>query len=197
MNLKKEDLQRALSFLQGELLVLRDCLRDKGAKYFARPIVMGALLILGTHHYVYQAPETAGARADKELKAAHATARFAGDYKDLQARLDGLLLKLPRTRDPESWLLESIRTTLREEGIVPTEYSAPTDVNMGGYRFISITVKFEAAYKEIGSWVARVERGTSLLYIQSFTLTKKPKPIGRNSVDVTITTLVPAVGGAP
>ncbi|MFH1723142.1 MAG: GspMb/PilO family protein [Elusimicrobiota bacterium] len=192
--MKKEDLQRWFSFLEGELYVVRNALRERGGKFFMRPFLVGGLGIFAAYWYVYLPPAGRLVEIEEELSAAEVSSQYAGDYKSLKARLDGLYERLPRTRNPETWLLTAVRRTLRQEGIVPLSTSAPAETVRENYRFISISVRCQASYPQIASWISRLERGQELLFIKSLTLDKDAKPIGSNTANVTITTVVPREG---
>lgn len=191
MEIKKEVLRRYASAAQAELGVLRDAIRDKGVKHFSRPIGMGLVMIFCSHFYVFKPSETALKKVSSELEATTATAQYAGDYKDLRARIDGLYTRLPRTKNPEEWLLTEIRETLRQEGLVPDSISSPQMDTGPGYQIVSRAVALTAEYRQAGAWIARLERNKSLLHVADMTLTKKKLPIGSNKIMVTVATIVP------
>jgi len=179
----------SLAWIQADLLSIRESLRVRGGKFFGRPIGLGAVIIFCAYFYVYRAAGNLKARVEKDYNAAQATTKYSEDYKNLKARLDGLLTRLPMTEDPGNWLLQAVRKSLREEGIVPLSTSAAKETVTESYRFISIDVDCQASYQQIGSWISRLERGAELLFIQTMRMTKDNDPIGVNTVKVTITTL--------
>lgn len=191
----KADLERWARGAGSEMTVLRDTLRDRGYKFFMRPLAISGCLMAAAYYYVYLPPLERAGRVRAELEAAEATSQYAEDYQNLQARLSGLYTKLPRTEDPQGWILSEVRKTLREEGIVPLSISPATDQPKGEYRFISIQVRCQASYPQVASWVSRLERNGSILFVQDLILRKVAEQIGTNTVDVTITTVVPK-GGA-
>ncbi|MBI3297467.1 MAG: type 4a pilus biogenesis protein PilO [Elusimicrobia bacterium] len=195
VSLGKADVQRWVSTAGTELTVLRDQFRERGYKFFIRPLGMAGAAMLVGYYYVYLPPLARASKVAVELGAAQATAQYAEDYKNLTARLDGLYTKLPRTDDPQGWILAEVRKTLRQEGIVPLSISTPTDAPRGEYRFISIQVRCQANYPQIASWISRLERNESILFVSELILRKESEPIGSNTLDVTITTVVPK-GGA-
>ena len=191
MEIKKEVLQRYLSGAQAEFAVLRDAIRDKGIKRFGRPIGMGLVMVFCSHFYVFEPSKSALSRVSAELDATMATAQYADDYKDLRSRIDGLFTRFPRAKDPEEWLLSEIREALRQEGLVADSISAPQTESGVGYKIVSRAVALSAEYRQIGTWIARLERNKSLLHVAEMTLTKKRQPIGANRITVTISTIVP------
>lgn len=194
MNIGPEDFRRWASYLEGEFKLVRDGLRDKGAKYFARPLGGCALVLFVSYQYVFMLPKNQLVVVERDLDAARATARYAGDYEDLRSRLNGLYARLPRTTDPETWLLSEVRESLRLEGIVPNSFSSPSSEIGAGYKIVSLTVSLSAGYRQLASWVARLERGRSLMHVRDFTLVKRGRPIGMNNVTVTVVTIVPLGG---
>lgn len=191
MEIKKEVIARYVSGAQAEFTVLRDAIRDKGIKRFGRPIGMGLVMMFCSHFYVYEPSKSALSRVSAELDATLATAQYADDYKDLRARIDGLYTRFPRTKDPEEWLLNEIREALRQEGLVADSISSPQTESGVGYKIVSRAVALSVEYRQIGAWIARLERNKSLLHVAEMTLVKKRQPIGSNRVTVTISTIVP------
>ena len=192
----KANLDIRLSILQSDLTNLRDCLRERGVGYFQRPIALGLFLVFAAYYFVYKSPEKAQRLVNQELSAVQATLQYAGTYKDMKERLQILSSMLPKGPDTERWLLESIRESLRQEAIVPISFSPPKEAKVEGYRFISITVTCEASYRQLASWVARLERGEALMYVEKLKLDKKTKQIGINTAEVTITTAIQQEGAA-
>lgn len=186
-----EGMRRMLSEFQGEVAVLRDALREKGVKHFARPIGLGLLAVVVSKHLVYSSGQAAIGRVQADLTATEATARYAADYMDLKARLAGLYSRLPDAKDPGQWLLDAVRESLREEGIIPTSFSTPMERAADNYRFVSISVACSASYKELASWIARLERSKSVLFIGELMVEKKTEPLGSNKVTISIATVVP------
>ncbi|MBI5596917.1 MAG: type 4a pilus biogenesis protein PilO [Elusimicrobia bacterium] len=187
----KADLERWARNAAGEMTVLRDTMRDRGYKFFMRPLGLAGCAMMASYYYVYLPPISRAGKVLTELEAAEATSQYSEDYQNLQARLQGLYTKLPRTQDPQGWILSEVRKTLREEGIVPLSISPATDQPKGEYRFISIQVRCQASYPQVASWISRLERNTSILFVQDLILRKVTEQIGTNTVDVTITTVVP------
>ena len=189
-----DDAQRLLRTVGAELTVLRDALRERGAKYFMRPLAMSGVMVFTSYYYVYAPPLAKAKGVAEELATAKATSQYAEEYQNLQSRLSGLYTRLPRTQDPQGWILNEVRKTLREENIVPLSISPPSDMAKGEYRFITIEVQCQGNYSQVASWISRLERNPALLFVHTLNLRKDAQPIGSNSVDVKITTVVP-VGG--
>lgn len=190
-----QDAQRWGKFLQGELQVTRDALKDRGAKFFMRPLGMAGVLVFVAYNYVYLPPIARQKSVAAELSAAQATSQFSEEYQNLKSRLSGLYTKLPRTQDPQGWILNEVRKTLRESGIVPLSISPPNEMAKPEYRFVTIEVRFQASYDQIANWISRLERNPSLLFVREMALAKDPDPIGSNTVNASITTVVPTGGG--
>jgi len=191
LEINKNNLQRWAAAAAAEVKVLKDSLRDKGPKYFARPLALGAVMVFASYNYVFKAPQQAMTTALTELDAAKATSQYANDYQDLKDRLNRLYSSLPRTNDPEAWLLSEVRESLRQEGIVPDSFSSPTDEAGVGYKLVSLTISLTTSYPQLAAWVARVERSRYLMHIKDVKLVKKQKPIGMNTVDVSVSTIIP------
>jgi hypothetical protein len=193
--MKPDDLKRWAQFLQGEILVMKDAFRERGAKFFQRPLGLGAIIVFAAYWYVYLPPLDRMVEIEEGLAAAQASAQYAEDYKSLTARLENLFTKLPRVQNPGNWLLQEVRKSLRQEGIVPLSTSPPREQKVEQYNFISLEVRCQATYPQLASWIARLEGGSNLLFIKELTVRKDSEPIGSNTAEVTITTVVPAGGG--
>lgn len=194
VNITAADAQRWLKSAMAEVTVLKDALRDRGAKFFSRPLGMAGFVVFAAYYYVYLPPLSTAKRVSDELATAKATSQYAEEFQNLQSRLSGLYTKLPRTQDPQGWILNEVRKTLREESIVPLSISPPNDTVKGEYRFITIEVRCQGNYPQIASWISRLERNPALLFVRDLTLRKDADPIGSNTVDVAITTVVPLGG---
>ena len=188
------DAQRWARNAAAEALVLREALRERGAKFFMRPLAMAGVTVFASYYYVYLPPLAKAKSVADELATAKATGQYAEEYQNLQSRLSGLYTRLPRTPDPQGWILNEVRKTLREESIVPLSISPPNDTVKGAYRFITIEVRCQGNYPQIASWISRLERNPALLFVRNLGLRKDANPIGSNTIDVAITTVVP-VGG--
>ncbi|OIO08382.1 MAG: hypothetical protein AUJ52_08315 [Elusimicrobia bacterium CG1_02_63_36] len=182
-------------FLQGELLVMKDSFRERGPKFFQRPLGLGLVIVFAAYWYVYLPPLAKMSRIEEDLAASKASAQYVDDYKSLSARLESLFAKLPRVKNPGGWLLEEVRKSLREEGIVPLSTSPPTEQKIEAYRFISMEVRCQATYPQLASWIARLEGGNNLFFIKELNIRKDAEPIGSNTAAVVITTVVPAGSG--
>lgn len=180
------------AWLQNELRIIRSGFSEKGPKYFQRPLVLGAMMVFCGHFFVYKKGVANKSAAQQALAASQATNEFAEEYRRLKAELEGLSTKLPRTSSPETWLLDAVRRTLREEQIVPLETSPPVQASSRGFRFISLTVAFRAKYAQAASWVSRLEHGGELLFVRKLEVRKDGQEIGQNLVSATVTTMVPS-----
>ena len=56
-------------------------------------------------------------------------------------------------------------------------------------------MRCQGNYPQIASWISRLERNAALLFVRELGLSKDATPIGSNTVDVSITTVVPLAGG--
>ena len=195
LKIDKAEVLRALERVKSELSSLQAVLKLKGAKYFQRPLAIGGIMVFACYHYVYQGTGTILSDLAVKVEGARATSTYAEDYKKLNDRIKTINLKLPNVKNPQDWLLDSIRKTLREEGIVPLSTSTPKEEVKKGYRFITITVALRASFPETASWVSRLERNNKLLYIRSLSLKKEAEDIGKNHVTVQVMTVVKGGGG--
>ena len=200
LSIGRDDFMRWASQGAAEFKLIQHAVRDKGPKYFARPLVLAAVMIWASYHFVYAPPREQMGDVANKLQAVQATMQYASDYEDLRDRLNILRTKLPHTNDPEGWLLSEIRESLRQESILPNGFSTPKQQSGPGYRLVSITISLSARYSQLANWIARIERSKSLMHIAELHIAKTSKPIGMNQVDVTVTTIVPAgeaAAGAP
>ncbi|MFH2203922.1 MAG: type 4a pilus biogenesis protein PilO [Elusimicrobiota bacterium] len=194
LQFNKDAVLRNLSRVKSELQSLQMVLKLKGAKYLQRPLAIGAVLVFASYFYFFQKSATMLNAMTLQVDAAAATATFADEYKGLKAQIEGINAKLPRSKNPQEWLLNSIRKTLREEGIVALSTSKSKEEDKKGYRFITITVELQASFPQLASWVSRLERNPKLLYIKALSMRKDTDNIGQNAVTVEVMTVIKGKG---
>lgn len=194
LQFNKDAVLRNLSRVKSELQSLQMVLKLKGAKYLQRPLAIGAVLVFASYFYFFQKSATMLNAMTLQVDAAAATATFADEYKGLKAQIEDINAKLPRSKNPQEWLLNSIRKTLREEGIVALSTSKSKEEDKKGYRFITITVELQASFPQLASWVSRLERNPKLLYIKALSMRKDTDNIGQNAVTVEVMTVIKGKG---
>lgn len=190
IKIDKDAILRSLSRIQGELVALSIVLKLKGVKYFQRPLAIGLLMVFATYHFLYKASGESMAHISEQLDGAQATSTYADDFQALQKQLARIQRSLPRTKNPQEWLLNSIRKSLREEGIVPLSTSQAELEIKKGFQFITIRVDLQASFPQISSWISRLERNKKMLYIKSVAMQKDNINIGENSVTIEVMTIV-------
>jgi hypothetical protein len=194
MNIDKDKLEALKGRILAEFSSVQGAFQEKGAKYFQRPLVLGGMVIFASYFYVFQTGGDLSNRYSTELDAARAIDQHAEEYQNLRLAIDTVRNKLPRTRNPDEWLTQSVRRTLREEGIDALETSAPKESKKASYRILTVTVKMQSNYHQVASWISRLERSKKLLFIKALRLRKDPERIGKNAIEVDVTTVIP-VGG--
>ena len=187
---------RALVFLFDEANFIFSSIRSRGIKHYARALVIGVLVVLGARKLIFQsgAEKLGGIKA--ELEAARAMAQYADTYRELDQNLSTFMRRLPPIQNPEIWLLDAVRQSMKDEGLVALSISPVQISDMKDFRFLKIHLTFTAKYPQIGSWVARMEGSRQLLHVASLAIRKEGEPIGENTVQATISSLAPK-GGLP
>lgn len=166
--------------------------REKGVKHFQRPLVIAFLMVTGAYIIVYKPSLAARASAERDLANIQAVARHSGRYGELKDRLAVFSERLPDPRYKDTWLLDTIRDTMKQEEIASISLSPVTEKAQKGFIHMSLTVTCRADYNQLGSWIARLERSKQILFISNLGITKDPTEIGKNKVTITIGTLFPA-----
>lgn len=169
-------------------------LREKGPRHFSRLLAVCAVILFAVYRFVYLWPAGRLQAVQAGLREARAAARYTERYNDLRARLDGFNSTLPVGKDKEHWLSEAVRDAMKAEGILFTSLSPVTQKAQGSFVVLSLTVGCRASYKQLGSWIDRLERSKTLLHVSQLDLSKDRAEMGSNQVSLTVSTVIPKEG---
>lgn len=172
-------------------------IREKGVKHFQRPLVVAGLMVAGAYIIIYKPAVASQAAAERQLANIRAVTLHSNRYTELKDRLAVFSERLPDPRYKDTWLLDTIRDTMKQEEIASISLSPVAEKTQKGFVHMSLTVTCRADYNQLGSWIARLERSKQLLYISNLSMSKDPLEIGKNKVTITIGTLFAAAEGAP
>lgn len=193
----KQRLLLHLSSAREELLLAARVIGEQGLRRFARPLALGAALLFIVHRFFCLPPAARLGRIRSQIDAAKATARHAERYRDLESRLKALHSVLPDLEARDVWLIDTAREAMKAEGIYLTSLSPVAEKEAGAFLLVSLTIGCRASYRQIASWVARLEGSRRLLWIAGMDMQKDPAEIGMNQVTMTIAAVVAKEAGAP
>lgn len=170
-------------------------IRARGIKHYAKAVALGIAMVFVSKKFVYQSAQDKMGAIGSQLDAARATAQYADTYKELDQNLRTYATRLPPALKPEIWFFDTVRDSMKAEGLVALSISPVAVRDSKEFKYLSITLSFSARYSELGSWIARVEGSRKLLHVVSLSAVKG-KDIGVNDVQAVVSTLVPK-GGIP
>lgn len=169
-------------------------IRTRGLKHFARALGIAAGFIFFSHKLVFESGRQKLLVIERRLGTERATARFADTYKELDDNLRIFSQRLPPATQTEAWLLDSVRESMRAEGLTALSISPVAVTEQKDFRSLTIQLTFNAKFGEVASWVARMEGSRQLLHVSALHITKGGDRIGENNVQATISTLAPKRG---
>lgn len=176
-----------------ELTFIVGSIRARGIKHYAKALGIGVALMFASKKLVYESATDKLGKIKGQLEAARATAQYADTFKELDGNLHAFSARLPPTQKSEVWLFDTVRDSMKAEGLVALSISPVQVVETKEFRFMTIALTFSAKYGEIASWIARLEGSKQLLHVVSLSV-HKGKDIGSNEVQAVIASLVPRVG---
>ncbi|MBI4424646.1 MAG: type 4a pilus biogenesis protein PilO [Elusimicrobia bacterium] len=189
-----QDLRSWGPYLVEEALFLARAIRSRGVKHYGKALAYSLGMAFLAHKLVYVSGGEKLSRVERDLEAARATDRYAETYKELDDTLSRFSEQLPPSQAPEEWLLNTVRETMKAEGIISTSLSPVNVSHSGDFKVLSMTIACRARYKELGSWLARMEGSKKLLHVSNLSVSKDGE-IGQNTVNITVSSLLPKGGG--
>lgn len=187
------EFRRALDAVRGNLDIMVQALRDKGARHFARPLGVAVAAVYAAHLFS-QSLASRQKALDMQLAGARATSQYARRYQELQGVLQGVTANLPNPKNRDNWLLNTALEAMRAEGILSTALRPVTQTAQGDFVFLSLSITCRASYKQLARWVDRLERSKVFLHVTSLTLSKDAADIGMNQVSLTVGAVFPKDG---
>jgi len=174
-----------------ELLETLRTIKERGVKHFARPIAMSAVLTLAVYWFVYLPPIRRLELLHENIESISAGTKYAAQYSEMQARLQAVAGSNPGVKDKDSWWLDYVREAMKAENLNFTSFSPVTQEDQPGFTKLSLTIQGKGSYRQIASWMARLERSRYSLQVQSLDLRKLPNEIGINQVQATVVAAIP------
>ena len=190
------DIKATFSKMKEEVGFLARTVQARGAKRYGRALAISAVVLVASYKMIFVEGGMKLTQAEHDLAAAKAVAQYASAFNDLDSAFRIFMLRLPPADRAEGWLLDSVRESMKAEGLVSQTLSPVAVTEAQGYKVLSINLTFQAKFKELANWIARIEGSRQLMHVSSLTLTKSPEAIGMNTVAVTISSVVPS-GGRP
>ncbi|MBI5629466.1 MAG: hypothetical protein HY921_01135 [Elusimicrobia bacterium] len=190
------DLGEWLESARNEARIINSTIRERGLNRFLRPILFGGIIVYICYSMVYQKPGRQLAGLNKKIEASRATSQYADNYKTLRDRLGEVRALLPTVKERDRWLTGAILDSMRSGNILADSILPPDEVEQSGLVFQKVSVSLELKFPDLVAWLSRMEDAKPLMHIASFDLSKKADRPGRNGVNCTIATIIPAQGGA-
>lgn len=185
------DLQPLITFIQAELNLVVSTLREKGAKRFAKPFAISAVLAMLAYIGLFVPMRKKNSRLQSEIDAARKLSEFATQYKDLRDQLAAGYAQLPSMQDKEQWLSNSVYDSLKAEGLTPENFQPVKEQEQAGLVFQASNITMPVRFGEFYSWLVRIESARPLMHLQAMDMAKKPDVMGLNSVQAEIATVIP------
>lgn len=190
MKLDAKALEVVVHAIQSELTLVANTLKDKGAKRFERPLIIGLVLVVAAYYVLYLPPQKKLDGLQRRLDTARASKENAEAYKQVRDRLRSVYAVLPKTKDKDHFLTQAVIETLRAEGLTSDSIKPPEENKEANVVFQQITVSAQLKFPELIGWLARLEASKPYLHVTSVDLNKS-KRLGYCEVSAAVSTIVP------
>lgn len=172
-----------------EFIAFLQLLREKGVRHYQRPLAVAAVPVALVYFLIYRGSSEQLNRLTTQSSQLEGVVQFAPKFRDLQDRLDAFFGGLPHDKDRGGWLTENVRATLRAEDISPSSFSTAREETVGGFAVVSIRLTCRLTYKELATWIARLERLRYPIHVTKLVVLKDVNDVGKNDVDITVTVI--------
>lgn len=184
------DFAKLSETIKSEALLVSGVMREKGVQPFSRTLAVAALALL-LSAMVYNHPIGRRRGLEKRLQAAKATSEYADQYKEVHDQLRRLYRQLPLLKDRDQFLLNALVDSLKAENITPDALKPPAEDEQGNLIYQNVSMSSSLKFAEFVSWLSRIESAKPTMLVTQVGFTKKPEPIGTNSVACVIHTIIP------
>lgn len=189
MKLDRALIGKGFEFVQSEIQTVNLAFKEKGVKHFARPLLLGLVMVYASHALIYKPLSNRLAGLNRRIATAKAVFQYADQYKKLRDRLVSVYALLPPLKDKDSWLTATTLELMKAEGIVSNTIVPPQQQEEEGLALQTITVPVDLKFSELVSWLGRIESHKPLLHVSSIEIAKGAR--GRNKIVCSLSTLVP------
>lgn len=178
------------------IAALIGAVREKGMGYYERPLIIAGACSVAVYFLIYRVPTVSLNRSRSEISTLSAITQYTGRYRELKDLLESYYTSLPKLKDKDRdlWLTETVRDAMKAEGLFFISLSPATEQVQGYYAQVSVNVTCRLQYKQLASWVARLERSSHAVRISRLGLNKDNSDIGINSVEITVSAVFPTEG---
>ena len=192
LNLDPEQLERIIKRVKDEWSIAYSTVKEKGPERFGRTFALGLVAILICYFMVYVPPNKKLSGLQRRIDAAKVAADYADQYKGLHDQLNFLYMILPPSSAREQrWLTNAVLDSMKAENIISDSVVPPEEVIEQGFAVQRQNISTQLKYSELVSWLNRLEANKPLLHVDTLSLTKKTDPLGTNTVDCEIGTVIP------
>jgi type II secretory pathway component PulM len=192
MKIDAEQFDKAIRRVKEEWSIASSTLKEKGAERFGRTFALGIMAIVISYYMIFLPPQKKLSGLQRRIDAAKATADYADQYKGLHDQLNSLYTILPPASAREQrWLTNAVLDSMKAEGIISDSVVPPEEVLDQGFAVQKQSISTSLKFSELVSWLNRLETNKPLMHVDSLSLMKKPDPVGTNSVNCEIGTVIP------
>lgn len=181
---------RLLEDVGRELQLVANTLKDKGARRFQRPLIIGAVIIFGAYYLLYLPPRKKLDGLQRNIETAKAASDNAEAFKAAREQLLAAYAAMPSIKDKDHFLIQAVVETLRAESLTSDSIHPPEENSESSLLYQKITVAVQVRFSELLGWLARLEASKPFLHVSSLELIKS-KRLGYCDVQAGISTIVP------
>mgnify|MGYP001564275331 CR=1 FL=1 len=178
--------------MRNELQLVANTLKDKGARRFQRPLIIGAAIIFGAYYLLYLPPQKKLNGLQRKIESAKAASASTEAFKGAREQLLKTYAAMPTINDKDRFLTQAVVETLRAESLTSDSIHPPEENSESSLHYQKITVALQLRFSEMLGWLARLEASKPFLHISSLDL-RKSKRLGYCDVQAGISTIVPAM----
>lgn len=174
-----------------ELDLVVGTIREKGPKRFGKAFGLAGICAAIAYFGIYSRLRTSAAQLSRELDKVKAMSEVGAQYKEIRDQLGTAYAILPEISDRDQWLSNALMDVLRARSLTPDSVKPVGELENNGLILQTSTVELTLGFEELYGLIAGIEASKPLMHIQSFDLQKKPDQLGKNTANITVTTVIP------
>src|SRR5208282_5315718 len=138
----QKDIVILLQHAPTDLVNMISLIREKGLRYYGRPLFIAAISVIGVYYIIYKGPVANLAKTRAEISNLSEILKYTAQYRDLESLLQAYYARMPhpKDKDRDRWLTDVVHAAMIKEGVDVTSFSAAAEQTQKDLVIVSINV---------------------------------------------------------